>query len=72
VFNIDYISYYNLFLENSLIDAGIQTQLFRALDRFETNDDMRNGLAITTQWILCLCWRQFRDFSLVDSLSLLF
>lgn len=65
-FNIDHIPNCNLFSENSLIYGRVQTQLIRAPGCFETNDDVRNGLSITAQWILSLCWREFGDLALVD------
>ena len=71
-FDVEDISNYNLFLQDRLIDTRVQAKLLCSLDSFETNDDMRDGLAVATQRILCLGWSELGDFTLVNFFGFLY
>ena len=70
-FDVDDISDSNTLLLNAFVDAGIESELLRSLDRFESDDDVRDGLAVAGERVLRLCWGQLDDLSLIDLLGFL-
>lgn len=71
-FDVDHVSNNDLLLQDRLVDTWIQSKLFRALDSFETYDDMRHGFAVSTQRVFGFSWCKLRHFSLVDFFRLFY
>jgi hypothetical protein len=59
-----------LFL-NGLVNAGVQSELLRSSRAPQRDQEMADGPAVASQWVLGLLWRQLGNFTLVDFLLLL-
>lgn len=70
--DVNHVPDENLFFKDSLVDCWIETQLLGPLDSFETHDDVGDRLAITTEGIFGLRGREFRHFSFINLLCLLY
>lgn len=68
-FDIDDISDHNLLLQYGLVYARVQSELLRALDCLEPNNDMRDGLSVPAQRVLGLCWSELGDLAFIHLLG---
>ena len=66
--NVDDIADDDFFLEDGLVDAGVQPKLFCAFCGLETDDDVRDGFSVAAERVFGLGWGQFCDLALVDLL----
>jgi hypothetical protein len=69
--DVDDISNAHSLLLDRLVNAGVQSKLFRSSRAPQCDQQMADGPAVASQWVLGLLWRQLSDFTLVDFLLLL-
>ena len=69
--DVDDISDGDALLLDAFVDARVEAELLRALDRFERDDDVRDRLAVARERVLRLGRSELRHLALVDLLRLL-
>ena len=70
--DVDDVANDDFFLEDGLVDAGVQAKLLRAFCSLETDDNVGDGFSVATERVFGLGWGQFCDLSLVDLFCFLY